>query len=145
MAILDILNRDESEFFSKVFKLEIDYFNRDLGLLLNNKIDVVQPSYDYHARQDIFPMLQKTFVKIDCQWEGECEGETYVLLHVQDAKIMCGLMMMTGAKEIKETLSSEFGADDMEIFKEIANQINGSMDNALREHFTFDFLPQHTR
>ncbi len=139
MAILDILNRSESEFFSKVFKLEIDYFNRDLGLLFSNKIGVVQPSYDYLPSPKIIENLQKKFIKITCQWEGDCQGEIFISIKVQDAKIMSGLLMMMSPADIKETLAEEYSADDAEIFKEIANQINGSLDNALRENFKFDF------
>ena len=94
MAILDILNRAESEFCSKAFKLEIDYFNRDLGLLFSEKVGVVQPSYDYLTREKIFPNMQKSFLQIVSTWEGTCPGETLMMVKTQDAKIMCGLLMM---------------------------------------------------
>lgn len=139
MAILDILNRAESEYFGKVFKLEIDYFNRDLSLLFSNKVNVVQPSYDYQPVEKIKPTLQKKFILVVSTWEGECPGESFIVLRVPDAKVMSGLLMMMSPNDIKETLSDEFSADDAEIFREIANQINGSLDNALRENFSFDF------
>lgn len=139
MAILDILNRAESEYFAKVFKLEIDYFNRDLNLLFSNKVNVVQPSYDYLDSKKIIAAAPKKFIVIVSSWEGACAGETLIIFQVPDAKVMCGLLMMMGPADIKETLASDFGPDDSEIFKEIANQINGSLDNALRENFTFDF------
>lgn len=139
MAILDILNRAESEYFSKVFKLEIDYFNRDLSLLFSNKVNVVQPSYDYLPKEKMLATMQKKSLLIVSTWEGECSGETLVVFQVPDAKVMCGLLMMMSPAEIKDTLASDFSADDAEIFREIANQVNGSMDNALRENFKFDF------
>jgi twitching motility two-component system response regulator PilH len=139
VAILDILNRAESEYFSKVFKLEFDYFNRDLNLLFSNKVNVVQPSYDYLESAKIIAASPKKFVVVVSSWEGACAGETLLIFQVPDAKVMCGLLMMMGTDDIKETLASDFGPDDSEIFKEIANQVNGSLDNALRENFTFDF------
>ncbi len=139
MAILDILNRSESEFFSKVFKLEIDYFNRDLALLLNNKVNVVQPSYDYLPQDKTIENMQSKFIRIYSAWEGDCSGQSSIVFKMDDAKIMCGLLMMLSPDDIKETLADPFSADEEEIFKEIANQVNGSLDNALRENFKFDF------
>lgn len=139
MAILDILNRNESEFISKALKMEVDYFNRDLGLLFSEKVSIVQPSYDYLTNDKVRQNIQNKFVLVTSSWEGDCAGESFMVVKIQDAKIMSGLLMMMGPDDIKETLPTEFSADDQEIFKEIANQINGSMDNALRENFNFDF------
>lgn len=139
MPILDLLNRNESEYFAKVFKLEIDYFSRDLNLLLNSKASVLQPSYDYLPPAKIKEILQKGFLKMESTWEGDIQGVSNIFIKETDAKIMAGLLMMMGAEEIKEALSQPFSDDDLEIFKEICNQINGSLDNALREKFTFNF------
>jgi len=139
VAIQDILNRAEIEYFAKAFKLEIDYFNRDLSLLFNNKVKVIQPAYDYLVPENILPLLQKQFILIVSRWEGACPGETLMIFQVADAKALCGFKMMMSPNDIKKSFTAPFGADDAKIFKEIAGRMNDSLDNALRENFNFDF------
>jgi twitching motility two-component system response regulator PilH len=139
MALHDFLNRTEIEFFQKAFKLEIDFFNRDLSMLFNNKVTVADAEYSYLEPDTILPLLNKQFILLVLRWEGDCPGESLIVFQIADAKILCGLRMMMSPSDIKQTMKNAFGADDLALFKQIAGQLNDSADNALREYFNFDF------
>ncbi|MBU1862719.1 MAG: response regulator [Candidatus Omnitrophica bacterium] len=139
MPLSDALNKKEAVFIKLALKGTIAGFDRDLGLLFSNKIKITQPSFDYVSQETLITSLPQAFVKAVFMLEGDCPGEAIIIFNVPDAKIMCGLLMMVPAEGIKQGLHKEFSAEDEEVFKEIANQMNGTLDASLRESFTFNF------
>lgn len=139
MPIFDVLKPKENQFFSDLIQGAEEGAAQDLNVLLSQPVVLTRFSLDYNPLDYIKSSFKQKFVHIKSQWEGEVTGVSSILICEQDAKAMSGLLMMEPINAIKENLKQPLGDEDMEIFQEIANQINGSIDNGLRKGIKFDF------
>ena len=138
MALSDILERKESKFFSHVFTLEIDYFNRDISFMLRKKVSVVRPSFEYLTSDKIRVNLPHKFIKIDSVWKGDAPGQTFIIIPFNDVKIICGHHSIMSTDDIQKTFNNDLTSNEKNVLKEVTAQLNNSMDDALRESFSFN-------
>ncbi|MBN1493209.1 MAG: response regulator [Candidatus Omnitrophica bacterium] len=138
MAILDILNRDEANFFTETLKNQLVVLNRDFDLLFNSKVKVAQPTFNYLTYEKIVEALPPQCIHIISQWEGECAGNVITTFKESDGKILRGLLMMMQTAAIQDSLKADFTDEIRDTVKELAGQFNSTHESAMREVLSID-------
>jgi len=139
MPIFDVLAPKESQFFSDLIQTAQETIAENLNVLLSQTVITARLSLDFNTVTDIFANFKQPFIRITSTWEGDISGESSILFRAEDAKAMCGLLMMEPINAVKEAMKEPLGDEDMETFTEIGNQVNGSLDGGLRKNLKFDF------
>lgn len=139
MPIFDVLSPKENSALSEILQKAHAVIGQDLEVLLSQPVTLSRSSIDYNTPTVIKNNFKNVFIHIKSQWTGAVDGTSSILICMPDAKAMCGFLMMEQVTAIRETMEQPLTEEDVETFREIANQVNGSFDNGLRQSLKFDF------
>ncbi|MCK5707295.1 MAG: response regulator [Candidatus Aureabacteria bacterium] len=137
MGLENVLNSEETIYFRQTFSNVLQMVGQDLNTLLQNALSMKDIVVDFQSKEQASEEFSDAFIKSVSLWEGKCSSQVDFLFRSRDAKALSQVLMgeFKGMPGEDEEMTNE----DLEIFKEISNQINGSLDKALRNAFSFDF------
>ncbi|MFC1809349.1 response regulator [Candidatus Omnitrophota bacterium] len=133
MLTWDDFSLDEQNFLIDLFNAFHSSIAKDLKVSLTQEISLSSPELSSASLNNIRNAFNDAFIHIAAYLGGQHKGKINIFIPTRIAKAMCGFLLMEPFATVKENSQDGIHEDDIEIFKEIANQICIAIEKTLKK------------